>query len=141
MLPNTVAPLGISNPSYTSALVVACGTPNGTAGRHLYEQSQVSTWKLTRIKQENAPSYFLNECAQEGERTLVVKRRQTISSDDTVEFCLNPLENLREADCSYCRDIRTVKCYNSTLSLPRHHLRAGSAYEDHSLDLQRRNNQ
>ena len=35
MLLNTVAPFGISYPSYTSALVVACGTPSGTTGRHL----------------------------------------------------------------------------------------------------------
>jgi hypothetical protein len=35
MLLNTVAPLGISYPSYTSALVVACGMPSGTTGRHL----------------------------------------------------------------------------------------------------------
>ena len=35
MLLNTVAPLGISYPSYASALVVACGTPSGTTGRHL----------------------------------------------------------------------------------------------------------
>jgi hypothetical protein len=35
MLPYTVAFFGISYPSYTSALVVACGTPSGTTGRHL----------------------------------------------------------------------------------------------------------
>jgi hypothetical protein len=35
MLLNTLAPLGISYPPYTSALVVACGTPSGTAGCHL----------------------------------------------------------------------------------------------------------
>ena len=35
MLPYTVAPFGISYPSYSSALVVACGTPSGTIGRHL----------------------------------------------------------------------------------------------------------
>ena len=35
MLLNTLAPFGISYPSYTSAVVVACGTPSGTTGRHL----------------------------------------------------------------------------------------------------------
>ena len=35
MLTYTVEPFGISYIPYTSALVVACGMPNGTAGRHL----------------------------------------------------------------------------------------------------------
>jgi hypothetical protein len=35
MLLNTLAPLGILYPLYISALVVACGTPSGTTGRHL----------------------------------------------------------------------------------------------------------
>ena len=41
---------------------------------------------------------------------LVVKRRHTVSSDDAVQFCLDPLEKLGETDCSNCRNIRTVRC-------------------------------
>jgi hypothetical protein len=67
---------------------------------------QSSKRKRAQVKQEDAPSHFFDECAQEGQRTLVIKGRHTISSDDTVELCLNLLENLGEANRSNCRDIR-----------------------------------
>ena len=66
MLPYTVEPLGISYPSYISALVVACGMPSGATGRHLERWiHQCERQKQAQVG-EDTPSHFFNKCDQVG---------------------------------------------------------------------------
>jgi hypothetical protein len=61
MLLNTLAPLGISYPSYSSALVVACGTPSGTTGRHLVNAINAVNLETAQARQGDAPSHLFNK--------------------------------------------------------------------------------
>ena len=64
MLLNTLAPLGISYPPYLSALVVACGTPSGTIGRHLVNAIATVNMETGSGRQEDAPRHLFDKCDQ-----------------------------------------------------------------------------
>lgn len=50
----------------------------------------------------DTPSYFFDESAQEGQRTLIVERWQAISSDGVIQLFLDPFCYLGETERSNC---------------------------------------
>ena len=68
---------------------------SGTTGRHLFDAiTVVSTRGEKTARQTGAPCNFLDERDQVRQGLLVIKRWQTVPSDDAVELLLDPHSNV-----------------------------------------------